>query len=797
LFYAHINEKGEKQTLEQHLIETAERAKRKGEKFNLSNLLFLIGLLHDLGKYTTEFQSYLHKAFDDPNSVKRGEVNHSSAGGKLIFEKYYNTNQIQKITAQLITMVIFSHHGIYDCIDLEGKEVFMHRINPSGEIYYDEVLENSNSNILAKYDLHELFERALQEMKKVLFCIRDIKEDMDEEKSAFFLIGCLERLLLSVLIDADHFNTAEFMHGLIMPEPLDAEKLIPFWNKLKNNLELKLKSLKRVDKISQLRKQISEECMQFGKYPTGIYCLQIATGGGKTLSSLRYALEHATEYRKERIIYVAPYLSILEQNADEYRKALKADEHILEHHSNIIFDETDEKYNYMKETWDSPIILTTMVQLMNVLFDGGIQNIRRMNALVNSVLIIDEIQSLPVNCISCFNTMMNFLSRIGNTTVILCSATQPLLDDVEKKILYSNPKSMTKNIDEQFLNFKRTEVVPAIKKGGYNRKELIEFIMGKIEIEDSVLVILNTKSAVRNIYSDLIEIVKSRGEDIEIYQLTTYMCAENRSNIIKEIKNGLDNKKKLICISTQLIEAGVDISFSCVIRSLAGLDSIIQAAGRCNRNGKADIGYVYIINYAEENLSNLKDIKLAQNAMMRVLDEYAVKPENFNYDLQSTKAMNIFYEEYFYKRRDDMDYKIINLGTNLYDLLSINSKGSMAYKHNNGKVSQLQLKQAFKSAYEEFQVIGSKTIGLLVPYKRGSEIINKIKQSYDIKEIKQEIKKMQRYTVNIIKDDSMIKKLVVRNAIDNSVMDGQILILREGFYDERIGVSNELEDYVI
>jgi len=799
---ARKNEDGLEQSVEEHLISVAEKASAKGKNIGLENLMLLTGLLHDIGKGCENFQEYLINAIADPSSVRKGEVDHSTAGGKYIFEEFYKNNKFQKLTAQIISTAIISHHGMIDILDIEGDDNFTRRMNKSIEISFNEVLENTSETLFKKYDIAELFLKSSNEIECIFAKITKITDEMNDTNSKFFLFGCLERIILSILIDADRTDAAEFMNEKCFTKEMNESELFEFWTELQISLNVKIDSFDHNEKLYTIRNMISEECFEFSKYPAGIYCLPIPTGGGKTLGGLNFAIEHSKKHKKKRIIYVSPFLSILEQNADEYREALGDSEFILEHHSNIIIDddkENDINYKYSIETWQQPIILTTMVQFLNVLFKDRIQNVRRMNSLINSVIIIDEIQSLPIKCVSLFNCMMNFLSQVCDVTIILCSATQPLLGQVDKQILYGNPKNMSHNIESQFKDFKRTKIIPSIVKGGYNRYEMAEFVMDKMKDSDNVLVILNTKSAVRNLYLELESIVNSSKGDIEIVQLTTYMCAEHRSDTIKELKQKLKvNNKRLICISTQLIEAGVNISFKCVVRSLSGLDSIAQAAGRCNRNGEREVGYVYIVNYndKEENISRLEDIKYAQDATRQILDKYADMPEYYENDLLSTKAMNSYYERYFFDRKSDMDYVIKQKNTTLYDLLSINSNGTGAFQEMTGKIPSIIMKQSLKFAGQNFEVIGNDTVGLLVPYKDGRKSIEIIEKSYDTNEIIRELRKMQRYTINLYRDDSIIKKLEKRNAIDSSILDGHVLILREGFYDEKYGVSTELEDLI-
>lgn len=792
---AHISYSGNEQTVIEHIIGVANKATVKGKYIGLENLLYLTGLLHDMGKGTRIFEDYIRKAAEDSSSVRRGELDHSTAGGKYIYENFYKDTQIQKITAQLISIAITSHHGLYDCIDINGKNNFVRKMNKNEEIYYEEVLNNCKTT-LKTYDLEELFKRSLNEAKEIFIKIKDITSDMNDNTCSFFLLSCLERLILSVLVDADWTDTSEFMNEQNVTCNTDESKLHEIWKNMQLYLDNRINELSYDNKVSLLRKSISDECYEFGKNGSGVYCLPIPTGGGKTLSGLRYAIEHSKINNKSRIIYVAPYLSILEQNANEYRKALGSGEYILEHHSNIILDEADSTYKYLRETWDSPIILTTMVQFLEVLFSGRMQSIRRMNQLANSVIIIDEIQSLPIKCVSIFNLMMNFLSRVCNATIVLCSATQPLLGQVDKNILYSQPINITKNIEQQFENFKRTKIINSMIQGGYNTEELSEFVLSKINNVDNCLIILNTKSAVKNLFSELSRKINEENIDVELVQLTTYMCAEHRNDVIKSLKEKLGNRR-VICISTQLIEAGVDISFECVIRSLAGIDNIAQAAGRCNRNGEREIGYVYVINYKDENVSKLKDIKEAQRVTQKVFDKIESDLSYAQYDLLSPKMMNLYYEIYFYNRKNEMDYTIKESNTTILELLDMNPVGSKSYVERNGEDVPIIMKQAFDYAGQKFEVIDSNTIGLLVPYKNGKSYIDIIKNSRDFQEIKRQLRKMQRYTVNMYRNDLMIEKLKARNAIDDSALEGNILILREGFYDEVIGVSNEMEDLIM
>jgi CRISPR-associated helicase Cas3/CRISPR-associated endonuclease Cas3-HD len=793
---AHINNNEDYETLDRHLNNVAQYGKMHMSRYGFPNNLYLAGMLHDFGKGTKMYEHYIMKAHTDPKSAVRGSVNHSSAGGKLIFDNYYKGTEYEKLTAQMIACLVTSHHGVFDCLTLDGKKKFMDRVHPKEDIQYEEALQNISA-FLQKQDIERLFKNAVNEIKDVDCKLKNIADQMNGIASHDFLRGCLERFLLSALMDADRTCTAEFMEGVNVEQITKCENITLLWKECKRNLEKKLNTFTKTDKISVLRKRMSEECLTFGGNETGIYTLPIPTGGGKTFGAYRFALEHALQKKKERIIYVAPFLSILEQNSKEIKEVLQQDEYILEHHSNIVREsknngEDYDRYDMLMETWNSPLIFTTMVQFLNTLFSGKTQCIRRMNKLANSIIIVDEIQSLPLKCVHLFNGMMNFLSGICGTTVILCSATQPLLGEVEKKILYSQPISMIHDIDSCAKAFERVEIVPAMIPGGYNSATLSEFALEKLQ--DNMLIILNTKSAVRRVYNELIA---KKPDDVQLIQLTTYMCAAHRADIIKRLKEKLKNGEKVICISSQLIEAGVDISFQCVIRSLAGLDSIMQAAGRCNRHGELAKGIVYVINCNEENLSKLPEIVQAGEATETVLRYFEQNRESLNNSLLSTKAMDCFYHFYFRQRNKEFDYLLKRgkhiTNTSIYELLSDNKIGRLTYKSDNEKNCDLPLKQAFQYAGKYFEVIGNETIGIIAPYKEAKQIIETIRNSYDTKSIMENLKKLQPYTINVYEHDKVIDEADKRNGIDTSVLDGRILILEEGFYDEHEGVKATLQ----
>lgn len=788
----------EKQSVKEHLNNVSEMAMEYGDKVSLAATGKLIGILHDMGKGTKVFNSYIHYTAMNPSDKSlRGSINHSTAGAKFIYDNFYNTiDPYQKFTAQLMSIAICSHHGgLIDCLDLKGMDIFTDKMKTDKDICYDEALFNFMEECLDMTSINDLFIKSKEEIKVILTKINKID---GSAKYGRFVAGMLEKYLFSCVIDADRYDTYTFMEGKEKKKKIDKSAL---WNELANELDAKLQSYPKLSKIDQMREKVSISCKKFGKNIPGIYQLSVPTGGGKTLSSLRYALEHAKEYDKDRIFYIIPFTTIIDQNAKEIKEVLEREDIILEHHSNLVIetsnDEADEiinkreSYKLLTERWDSPIILTTMVQFLNTLFCGGTQSIRRMHNLANSIIIFDEIQAIPIKCINMFNSAINFLSTICNATVILCTATQPLLSTTKMPLKLSENANIVPNMHEQFEQFRRVNLVDKTQIGGYSVDSLKNFVLDKLDRAESVLVILNTRSCTRKVFSVLKEANSNLPEEKQysIFHLSTSMCPFHRMKILSDMKMKLGHER-VICVSTQLIEAGINISFGCVVRSLAGLDSIAQAAGRCNRHGERVCSDVYIVNVEGENVSKLIDIKEGQDCTMRVLNEFKQNPNIFDNNLLSQKAMEQYYKYYFYNRSGAMNYTLSKPHDDktMYDLLSENSEAVKAFDGRNGYKPELMLRQAFKTAGDDFQGIDQNTTGVIVPYGEGKNLIAQINSAYNLSELKQYLKKAQQFSVNLFETD---RKELGRMKALIPLKENTILVLREEFYRADIGVTFE------
>lgn len=758
--------------MEEHCSQVAKYASEAAKSSHLSTVMFMIGILHDIGKYSDAFQDYIRDAQKNPKSVIRGSVNHSNAGASYLLQKS-NNDPWEKVTLEFMACAIFQHHGLMDCVK-DGHDILKKRTKKDSEILD---IDFQRAQSFLNQNLTDRFPSAKQEIQSYVNKLNTIAKKMNNNskynENGFFLYSCLERLILSYLVDADWRDTGEFMNDIKESRVSQTDRELFFKDSLQK-IEDYVSQFTADTRVNQLRQKMANDCLYANIANEGIYKLAMPTGGGKTITSMRLALKLAKKYHKRHIIYIAPFLSILEQNAQVISSILQNDDYILEHHSNIEINEEDEAYRNLCETWDSPVILTTMVQFINTMFLGKMSSVRRFHQLTDAIIIVDEAQAIPVKCIHMFNGMMNFLCYSGNCIGILCTATQPLFELTDRNLIYQENKDILPN-EEKYQNaFKRAQIISKIENKSMNTNQLVKFIQNVFD--QNLLVVLNTKASVKTLYDALKNNIDS---EIKLVQLTTYMCAEHRLDVIHKLKETLKNQK-VICISTQLIEAGVDISFEKVIRSLSGVDSLIQTAGRCNRNGEKEMGTVYVIDYAEEKTSGLPDIQEAKKASRLLIDAGIT-------DFSTSASINRFYNQYYFAREKEMDYNIHHSYT-LFDLLSKNAARVVDVKTTEGSYEHL-LCQSFRTAGQEFSVIDDQQmISLAVPYKKGVDYLNEIERTDDYEVIHHNLKKLQRYTITLFTNDQMLKKLLEQQAISLNEKAG-IYYVNLGYYNEQ-GLTN-------
>lgn len=656
------------QTVIEHLQSVAELSANFAKKFKSEELAYMIGLLHDIGKYSDEFQKRLEN--------KNIRVDHSTAGAKLANDNY-------KALGLIAAYAIAGHHaGIPDfgtvanCSSLECR------------------LKNS---IIPEYGGYK------EDIKKLpsLINFKIPFKRFDGFSRAFYI-----RMLFSCLVDADSLDAEQASGDLNSQYRGLVYDMADMESKLAEYIKFKTKDVPK-SKINEYRKLILETCIKKAERAPGLYSLTVPTGGGKTLSSLSFAMHHAVKNNMDRIIYVIPYTSIIEQNADVFRKAVGG-QYILEHHSNYQYPEEYEEWSddtrrisLAAENWDAPIVVTTNVQFFESLFSSKRSKSRKLHNLANSIIILDEAQMLPAEYLKpCLAAIAELVINY-NSTVLLCTATQPSLNEYIPAGL--KPDELMENPEELYEKFRRVES----KFLGYLSDDELAY---QLKGSRQALCIVNTRKHAQLLYDRL------KGTD-GLYHLSARMYPEHRKEKLKEIKIALNEGKECIVISTQLIEAGVDIDFPLVYRSLAGIDSIAQAAGRCNREGKLEKGIVNIFIPEKHGMPGGWISRTADVGNI-VLNEFE--------DALSMEAV----ERYFTKL-----YKIDEALLDRKDILTSLELGSK------------QLQFEFEQISQDFKLIDESMISIIIPLdKRCDSILKEARWSEKLRGFS---RKLQPYTVQV------------------------------------------------
>lgn len=771
------------QTVEEHCRGVAEIAAELLRDIGLEKTAYLAGVLHDLGKFSENFKNYIEKAADG-EKVQRGSVNHTFAGVRFLLEKHSDEqlSGFSDIVLEILAYAVGAHHGLFDCVDDNNNNGFTKRMQKEG-IDYLNAAQEFLKICCSKQDIEDLLKQSEKEFLPVFNEIEKLADNADakiQNTQITFYIGFLARLILSAIIEADRSDTSQFMNGY---SEKTVKNISEIWINCIKNVEQKLSTMPLDKPINKTRAQISALCAEAGNLESGIYRLNLPTGAGKTLTSLRYALHHALKHNKKRIIFTMPLLSIIEQNAGIIHDYIGNEELILEHHSNIVeTDENDEldKRELLIESWDVPIIITTMVQLLNTLFAGKTANIRRMQALCNSIIVIDEVQTVPDKMLSLFNLALNFLAKICNATIILCSATQPCFEKTMHP-LDKSVKDLITLTKEQETVFKRVRLE---YKGEMDCEELADFAAGILEKNNSLLLVCNTKNEAAVMFN----LLCSKLKDVKAFHISAGMCTAHRKETIKEMQEALENKQqKVLCVSTQVIEAGVDVSFARVIRLLAGMDNIVQATGRENRNREFDgLAPGYIVRLKGEFLKGLSEIEAAKNAATNLLVKYKNNPQIYDDDLMSAKAVNEYYECLYGNVNDGYhDFYIESVRDSILNLMSCNENVD------SGKIPEYNkyfMHQALKTAGGLFTVFDESSIDIIVPYNRGIEIIQEVFAvgDKDYGKLKAVLNEAKLYTVSLFKYQKI--KLEEQGALI-FVPSAGVYILQDGYYDELTGLN--------
>lgn len=806
-------------TLEQHLRGTGILCRRFACKLGLPLLGELMGLLHDLGKYSHAFQEYLVSVLGlrDPDrdedetagSARRGSVDHSTAGAQWAWRTLHGTGDpVLGFAAQCLALCVASHHsGLIDCLAPDGTDRFSNRLGKAeSDTHGTEAWDAADAKVRARIERLVGSPALRVEVERFVQGLRAVGGQDQAALSRRMRLGLAVRLLFSCLVAGDRIDTAHFGD----PGGVRWRQGGPYrhWPALIDRLERHLAAFPNRHPIDGQRQSISNACREAAARPTGAYTLSVPTGGGKTLASLRFALHHAALHGHDRIIYVTPFISIIEQNAEVVRGILEADgplgtgrRIVLEHHSNLGAERQTYTDKLLCDDWDAPVVFTTLVQFLDTLFGGGTRGVRRMHQMANAVLVFDEIQTLPIRCVHVFNHAINFLTQVTGSTVVLCTATQPLLHQVDSRkgsLALAPQAELMPDADGLFQALQRVHVRDMRKSPAWNAEELTALAVEAVETRGDCLVVVNTKHWARELFQ---RAAVRLGRD-EVFHLSTDMCPAHRRGVLAKVKARLAARQRVLCISTQLIEAGVDVSFRTVVRFLAGLDSIAQAAGRCNRHGNPEFGEVYVVNVdpSEEKLSMLPDIAEGQVQAQTILDRFHRDPDQYGGDLLGRQAMRDYYQHYFFQRQDQMDYPLPATrfyAASLLDLLSSQHSACDAYRREHAQQYPYELFQAFQSAAREFRSIDAQTDSVVVPYAgAGRQLVLDLFEQFGDRgggprspaAASALMRQAQQYTVNVY--PHVLRKLKMQGAV-TLLGDSSLYCLDAQFYDEHFGLAVE------
>lgn len=576
------NGEWETHTLKEHLCDTAVKAKEFAQSFGNGDWAEVAAFWHDLGKFLPDWQKYIRKqtGFDEDAHIEGcgGRPNHSTAGAVLSLERF-------KKYGRILSYIIAGHHaGLPDWYPNEAGGDLVNRI-------YEDPL-NMGLNV---HELNRIRKIATAEsytnvsVPKTAPLGIKTPQDMFQRQEYFHL---WIRMLFSCLVDADFLDTENFMQ----PDKAAQRGQYPSFEELSARfdeyMQVKQTSVKQTQ-INLYRNSILEQCRKRAELAPGFFSLTVPTGGGKTLSAMAFALRHALKYNKQRIIMAIPYTSIIEQTAKVYKygtddeekikeaiqigNVLFGEDAVLEHHSNIDPDKEDSKSRLASENWDAPIIVTTNVQLFESLLASRVSSCRKLHNIASSILILDEAQMLPPEYLKPVLSVLRGLVEHFGVTVILCTATQPAFSGSigSGQSVFDGLSDVTEimdNPEKMVIPFKRVDLVSTNLTVSATWSD----IAAQLKQYEQVLCIVNTRQDCRDLHTLMPQ---------DTVHLSANMCGEERSETISIIKNKLRAGETIRVVSTQLVEAGVDIDFPIVYRALAGIDSIAQAAGRCNREG--------------------------------------------------------------------------------------------------------------------------------------------------------------------------------------------------------------------
>ena len=767
LIIAHTREDGSLQTLPEHIEGVAHHCALFLEEAGLPELAplgRLLAQLHDAGKAQPAFQRYILGKSDQ-------KAPHSAAGALLATQLLPSLPKGHPLKrtriAQLLAYAISGHHrGLYDYGELENKLKDIDTKDRCKKL--EGVLSELMSEVQNWVKEHGVRTEAY---------LRKLASRVEEEEQAQALI----RLLFSCLVDADFLDTEAFVDKERKGRRHEATSRYAPLETLRDRLTKHMEGFSTEGKINEARRAFLNQCRAHGRTcPKGYYSLFLPTGGGKTLSSMAWALETALKHEAKRIIYVIPYTSIITQTAGIFREIF-GEENVLEHHSDISFSgdeasqeaERYERTRLLAENWDAPIIVTTNVQFFESLFSHKVSRSRKVHSIANSVVVFDEVQMFPTKFLHPMLRLLEDLRWIYSTQLLFCSATLPPFDKDHsspfKKVndfhqLSDAIQPIVPEDPELFKVFNR--VIYHLEEKEYTTKELAE----ELSQHDSALCIVNSRRDASQLYHALLEEGK---EAQDVIHLSRNMCSAHLKERIAEVRYRLKAGIPTLVISTQLIEAGVDIDLPIVYRAMSGLDSIVQAGGRCNREGKRPVpGEVYVFSLSDGGKA-VGAIAQGQNATRFLLDN----DKEHTRPSMPLELIEAYYNRY-YASIESFDTK--NIAESLYD-----------------EDEAKRWRFDFQQASEDFQLIDNVDRDLFVPYGKGKELLEGL-QKHTLYLNHRTLRELQQYHVAISKwrYEELEKARLLSEVVVDRETGKSILVLEPQGYDEALGVcaTNPLLD---
>ncbi len=720
---------GQWQPLSTHLLNVARIAKEFATPLGLGDEAELAGLMHDLGKYRDEFQSYL-----------RGE----REGGKETYHAIYGAYWAVAERKHALASVIAGHHaGLHDWSDLKGK-VTKETVSTKSKSLKDKLSEACECG--------------------------EIPEKLITQKKRSFCPDVYIRMLFSCLVDADRLDTAFWPDQPESDIPFDAAALL---DRVKAERGRKQRaSLNSTDTLSLLRDQIFDKCVTSGSKPPGFFSLTVPTGGGKTLSSMAFALAHAQAHNLRRVIVVIPYLSIIEQNAKEYRRIL-GDDVVLENHSSVtIREDANEgeksRLELITENWDAPVVITTSVQFLESLFSSNPTSCRKLHRIANSVVIFDESQTIPLKLLQpIFSICRDLVDNYG-VSFVFSSATQPAF--LESEHLPNGIK--TEELKLIITKEEQKDHYRELRRVNYHlpqKDERIDWpdLADRLAAEGQVLCVVNLTRHAARLWEEL---AARLPPDERPIHLSSNMCPQHRLELIEQIRwKGSDKPCRVI--STQLIEAGVDVDFPVVWRAFGPLDSIVQVAGRCNREGKLARGNMHVFRPKDDNLPQ----GIYQAATCQAAITLAGLGNSASEKLATDPTIFGAYFESLY-RSVDTDYKL---------------PGETSIQEDREELE-------FRKIAEKARVIEDNSQQVIVFYGKGKALVDEIRSRGLTRFTRDDLRSLQRFMVNVrTKKLDVLKKL---GQVEELFENCEIFVLQEASYHADLGLlidTRPQEDFII